>query len=77
MKTAFWLFGQYEATLLTAAQVMEATGFRSLQTLRNNVSLGRFPRPTANGRWHVEDVANWIDANRERAKNVPARDEAA
>lgn len=73
MKTSFWLFGQYESATLTIEQVLHVTGIPSVKRLRNMVAAGQFPRPVGPDRWHLEDVAAWLD----RARNVPSRDEAA
>lgn len=63
MKTAFWLFGQFESATLTISQVAQVIG-KAEQTIRNRVSAGTFPRPTADGVWMIEDIADYLDSTR-------------
>jgi predicted DNA-binding transcriptional regulator AlpA len=63
VKTVFWLFGQFESATLTIDQVAKLVD-KAPQTIRNRVSAGTFPRPTADGVWLIEDVAAYIDSTR-------------
>lgn len=72
MKTEFWIFSQFESATLTIDQIAKLIA-KAPQTIRNRVSAGTFPRPTADGVWLIEDVARYIDSTR----NVPSDKKAA
>lgn len=72
MNTTFLLMAQFNSVTLTLSQVAGLLDKRP-QTIRNRVSLGTFPRPTADGVWRVQDVAAYLD----RDKNVSDGLEAA
>lgn len=63
MKTEFWLFGQFESATLTLEQICRLTDKRP-QTIRNRVSAGKFPRPTSDGVWMIQDVAAYLDSTK-------------
>lgn len=73
MKTVFLLMAQFGSTTLTMSQVRELLGGKAVQTIRNRVSAGTFPRPTSDGVWLVQDVADYLDST----KNAPAATKAA
>lgn len=73
MKTVFLLMAQFDSVTLTMAQVRELLGGLAVQTIRNRVSAGKFPRPTSDGVWLVQDVADYLD----RSKSAPHDREAA
>lgn len=64
MNTTFLLMAQFNSVTLTLSQVAELLDKRP-QTIRNRVSLGKFPRPTDDGVWLVQDIAAYLD----RGKN--------
>ena len=72
MKTVFLLLAQFESATLTLDQVARLIG-KANQTVRNRVSAGTFPRPTSDGVWMVQDVADYLD----RTRIGPAGQEAA
>lgn len=67
MNTALLIFAQFETATLNMNQVRELLGGRAEQTIRNKVSRGEFPRPTKDGVWRVQDVADYIDGSLEAA----------
>lgn len=69
MNTQFLLLGLYESPFLTFAQVCKAIGI-STQTGYNLRGMNKFPIPLLEGpiRAAVQDVAEYIDAQRELAK---------
>jgi hypothetical protein len=73
MKTVFLLMAQFDSVTLTMAQVRELLGGLAVQTIRNRVSAGKFPRPTSDGVWLVQDVADYLD----RSKSAPSDRKAA
>jgi hypothetical protein len=73
VKTVFLLMAQFDSVTLTMAQVRELLGGLAVQTIRNRVSAGKFPRPTSDGVWLVQDVADYLD----RSKSAPHDREAA
>ncbi|MGH8116721.1 MAG: helix-turn-helix transcriptional regulator [Rhodanobacteraceae bacterium] len=72
MNTTFLLMAQFNSVTLTLRQVADLID-KAPQTIRNRVSMGKFPRPTEDGVWHVQDVADYLD----RDRNVTRRIEAA
>lgn len=64
MKTVLLLMAQFETTTLTLDQVRALLGGKAAQTIRNRVSAGRFPRPTTDGVWMIQDVADYLDRTR-------------
>ena len=72
MNTTFLLMAQFNSVTLTLSQVAELLD-KKPQTIRNRVSLGTFPRPTADGVWRVQDVAAYLD----RDQNVTGTTKAA
>lgn len=72
MNTTFLLMAQFNSVTLTLSQVAELFD-KKPQTIRNRVSLGTFPRPTADGVWRVQDVAAYLD----RDQNVTGETKAA
>ena len=67
MNTTFLLMAQFGSVTLTMDQVRELLGGKAVQTIRNKVSRGEFPRPTKDGVWRVQDVADYIDGSLEAA----------
>ena len=43
-------------------------GGKAEQTIRNKVSAGEFPRPTKDGVWMIQDVADYLDNSRQRTQ---------
>ena len=39
----------------------ELLGGKAVQTIRNRAAAGKFPRPTSDGVWLVQDVADYLD----------------
>lgn len=72
MNTTFLLMAQFNSVTLTLSQVADLFD-KKPQTIRNRVSLGKFPRPTDDGVWRVQDVADYLD----RTANVPLDTKAA
>lgn len=72
MNTTFLLMAQFNSVTLTLSQIAGLLDKRP-QTIRNRVSLGKFPRPTEDGVWLVQDVAAYLD----RGKNGTDGREAA
>jgi predicted DNA-binding transcriptional regulator AlpA len=72
MNTTFLLMAQFNSVTLTLSQVAQLFD-KKPQTIRNRVSLGKFPRPTEDGVWRVQDVAAYLD----RDQNVTGGREAA
>ena len=62
MNTIFLLMAQFNSATLTIEQVCAVLGGKAKQTVRNRVAAGKFPRPTADGVWRVQDVADYIDS---------------
>lgn len=60
MNTVFLLMAQFNSATLTIDQVCKLLD-KAPQTIRNRVSRGTFPRPTADGVWRVQDVADYLD----------------
>lgn len=60
MNTVFLLMAQYNRVTLTLGDVCDLFD-KKPQTIRNRVSLGKFPRPTDDGVWRVQDIANYLD----------------
>jgi hypothetical protein len=73
VKTVFLLLAQFESTTLTLEQVRVLLGGKASQTIRNRVSAGKFPRPTEDGVWLIQDVADYLD----RTRNAPDGQKAA
>jgi hypothetical protein len=73
VKTVFLLMAQFDSVTLTMDQVRALLGGLAVQTIRNRVSAGKFPRPTSDGVWLVQDVADYLD----RSKSAPHDREAA
>jgi predicted DNA-binding transcriptional regulator AlpA len=73
MNTTFLLMAQFGSVTLTMAQVRELLGGKAVQTIRNRVASGKFPRPTSDGVWLVQDVAEYL----ERTKSAPSTSRAA
>lgn len=72
MKTALWLFAQFEKAALDIGDLERVFGLKA-KTIRNRISAGTFPKPNAYDRWLLEDVA----AELERTKAVPDATKAA
>lgn len=77
MKTVFLLLAQFESATLTIDQVRVVLGGKAAQTIRNRVSAGTFPRPTEDGIWMIQDVADWLDAQKVSACAPMERTSAA
>lgn len=73
MNTVFLLMAQFGSVTLTMSQVRELLGGLAVQTIRNRVAAGKFPRPTSDGVWLVQDVADYLD----RSKSAPRDRHAA
>jgi len=73
MNTVFLLMAQFGSVTLTMEQVRQLLGGLAVQTIRNRVSAGKFPRPTSDGVWLVQDVADYLD----RSKSAPYHRDAA
>jgi predicted DNA-binding transcriptional regulator AlpA len=73
MNTVFLLMAQFNSATLTIDQVCALLGGKAKQTVRNRVSRGTFPRPTADGIWRVQDVADYLDST----ASAPSRLQAA
>jgi predicted DNA-binding transcriptional regulator AlpA len=73
MNTVFLLMAQFGSVTLTMEQVRQLLGGLAVQTIRNRVSAGKFPRPTSDGVWLVQDVADYLD----RSKSAPHAKKAA
>jgi predicted DNA-binding transcriptional regulator AlpA len=65
--TALLIFAQFKTATLSMTQVRSLLGNKAEQTIRNKVSRGEFPRPTKDGVWRVQDVADYIDGSLEAA----------
>jgi hypothetical protein len=61
MNTIFLLMAQFNSATLTLEQVCIVLGGKAKQTVRNRVAAGKFPRPTSDGVWRVQDIADYID----------------
>ncbi len=61
MNTALLIFAQFETATLSMTQVRSLLNNKAEQTIRNKVSRGEFPRPTKDGVWRIQDVADYID----------------
>ena len=72
MNTVFLLMAKYDSVTLTLGQICDLIE-KKPQTVRNRVSLGKFPRPTEDGVCRVQDVAAYLD----RTAGVPSDREAA
>jgi hypothetical protein len=72
VKTAFWLFGQFEQALLDITQVSQVLGLKP-QTIRNRMAAGTFPRYTCERKWSIEAIAAFIESN----GSVPDHQKAA
>lgn len=72
MNTTFLLMAQFDSVTLTLGQVADLLD-KAPQTIRNRVSAGTFPRPTADGVWRVQDIAAYLD----RTISVPNGAKAA
>lgn len=64
MNTVFLLMAQFGGVTLTMEQVRQLLGGLAVQTIRNRVSAGKFPRPTSDGVWLVQDVAEYLESSR-------------
>ena len=53
-------------TLLTSAEVLKITGYKSRSTIWRKVKAGEFPQPVAlstqTTRWSRKDIQDWKDA---------------
>lgn len=67
MNTALLLFAQFNTATLSMTQVRSLLGNKAEQTIRNKVSRGEFPRPTKDGVWMIQDVADYLEASRVEA----------
>jgi predicted DNA-binding transcriptional regulator AlpA len=73
MNTTFLLMAQFGSVTLTMDQVRELLGGKAVQTIRNRVAAGKFPRPTSDGVWLVQDVAAYLEST----KSAPSTSRAA
>ncbi len=73
MNTVFLLMAQFGSATLTIDQVRTLLGGKAAKTIFNRVSAGTFPRPTIDGVWLVQDVADYLD----RSKSAPHTRNAA
>lgn len=71
MNTTFLLMAQFGSVTLTMDQVRELLGGKAVQTIRNRVAAGKFPRPTSDGVWLVQDVAEWVNSELSNAEGEP------
>jgi predicted DNA-binding transcriptional regulator AlpA len=72
MRTVFLLMAKYDSVTLTMSQICDLLE-KKPQTIRNRVSLGTFPKPTEDGVWRVQDVAEYLD----RTAGAPQARDAA
>lgn len=70
VNTVFLLLAQFGSVTLTLGQVCQLLGGKSAQTIRNRVSAGKFPRPTSDGVWLIQDIADYLDKSRAEAKEA-------
>jgi len=72
MNTVFLLMAQFGSVTITMDQVRALLGGLAVQTIRNRVAAGKFPRPTSDGVWLVQDVADYLDRSKSAPKHLDA-----
>lgn len=68
MNTTLLLLIQFQSPTLTMGNIRSLLGGKAEQTIRNKVSAGEFPRPTKDGVWMIQDVADYLDNSRQRTQ---------
>lgn len=63
MNTVFLLMAKFDSVTLTMEQVCALTEKKE-KTIRNRVYAGKFPAPTSDGVWLVQDIADYLDSTR-------------